>query len=180
MIGWELMEGNCSTRWTRRLPFFALLGASAISNLGGVLTAVAITWFVLETTDSSIKTGMIGGAFALAGAVGALLGGPLADRLGFRRTIILANTAGSVARALLPVLYYAVGLTFWQVLTLIFLGSFLHAPASPAPALLGKPEHNLWMSHSEVSQRLHYCRPLRPGALQESPPSRHVVEEPVY
>jgi hypothetical protein len=43
------MEGNCSTKWTRRLPFFALLGASAISNLGGVLTVVAISWFVLET-----------------------------------------------------------------------------------------------------------------------------------
>jgi MFS family permease len=149
------MEGNCSTRWTRRLPFFALLGASAISNLGGVLTAVAITWFVLETTDSSIKTGMIGGAFALAGAVGALLGGPLADRLGFRRTIILANTAGSVARALLPVLYYAVGLTFWQVLTLVFLGSFLHAPASPArqsiiPALSRTAEMVIERANSAV------------------------------
>src|SRR5215208_6771680 len=98
MIGWELMEGNCSTRWTRRLPFFALLGASAISNLGGVLTAVAITWFVLETTDSSIKTGMIGGAFALAGAVGALLGGPLADRLGFIGAPLSSLTRQAVSR----------------------------------------------------------------------------------
>jgi MFS family permease len=137
------VEGDRTTGPTRRLPLFALLSASTLSDLGTVLTFVAIPWFVLETTDSAVKTGMIGGVFPLAAAVGALLGGPLVDRLGFRPTIIVANLASSVARALLPVLYYTVGLTFWQVLALVFLGGFLDGPGYTArqsliPALAGR------------------------------------------
>jgi predicted MFS family arabinose efflux permease len=94
---------------------------------------------------------MIGGAFLLATAVRALLGGALVDRRGFRWTITVANLASSVARALLPVLCYTVGLTFWQVLALIFLsGPGYTGRQSIIPALAGRADMLIELADSAM------------------------------
>jgi predicted MFS family arabinose efflux permease len=64
-------------------------------------------------------------------------------RLGFKRASILADLAGAVTVALVPLLYHTVGLLFWQLLVLVFLGGFLDAPGHTArqslvPALAGR------------------------------------------
>ena len=46
-------------------------------------------------------------------------------------------------------------------------------------ALLREAERHPGVGYGEVGHSLHYGRPLRAGALQEGPPRRHVVEEPV-
>jgi MFS family permease len=76
---------------------------------------VAIPWFVLQTTGSAAKTGLTGGAFLLA-AVGAGVVGPVVDRLGFKRASIVADLAGAVTVALIPLIYHTIGLIFWQLL----------------------------------------------------------------
>jgi len=42
------------------LPVIALFTANAISLVGNVLTAIAIRWFVLQTTGSATRTGITG------------------------------------------------------------------------------------------------------------------------
>jgi MFS family permease len=93
---------------------------------------VAIPWFVLQTTDSATRTGLTGGAFPLAAVVAGIFGGPLVDRMGFKRASIVADLTGAVAVALIPLLYHTVGLYFWQLLVLVFLGGFLDAPGHTA------------------------------------------------
>src|SRR5215212_8294597 len=116
----------------QRTPILALLGANAVSETGNVLAFVAIPWFVLQTTGSVTKTGVVGGAFLLAAVVAGVVGGPVVDRLGFKRASIVADLAGAVTVALIPLLYYTTGLAFWQLLVLVFLGGFLDAPGHTA------------------------------------------------
>jgi MFS family permease len=121
-----------TTRPTRRAPILALLGANAVSETGNVLAFVAIPWFVLQTTGSAAKTGLTGGAFLLAAVVAGVVGGPVVDRIGFKRASIVADLAGALTVALIPLLYYTIGLAFWQFLALVFLGGFLDAPGHTA------------------------------------------------
>ena len=126
------MDDLPRTTWpTRRTPSLALLGANAISETGNVVAFVAIPWFVLQTTGSAAKTGLTGGAFLLA-AVGAGVVGPVVDRLGFKRASIVADLAGAVTVALIPLIYHTIGLIFWQLLVLVFLGGFFDAPGHTA------------------------------------------------
>jgi MFS family permease len=117
---------------TNRIPLFALLGANAVSETGNVLAFVAIPWFVLQTTGSAARTGLAGAVFLLAAVVAGIFGGPVVDRAGFRRASIVADLAGAVTVASIPLLYHTVGLLFWQLLVLVFLGGFLDAPGHTA------------------------------------------------
>jgi MFS family permease len=114
------------------MPLIALLGANAVSETGNVLAFVAIPWFVLQTTGSAARTGLTGAVFLLAAVVAGIFGGPVVDRMGFKRASIVADLAGAVTVALIPLLYHTVGLPFWQLLVLVFLGGFLDAPGHTA------------------------------------------------
>ncbi|HEX5808132.1 MAG TPA: MFS transporter, partial [Anaerolineales bacterium] len=64
------------------------------------------------------------------------LGGTLIDRLGYKRTSIISDLASGVTTALIPLLYFTVGLEFWQLLVLVFLGALLDTPGGTARAAL--------------------------------------------
>ncbi len=119
-----------------RLPLLALFAANAISMVGNVLTAIAIPWFVLQTTGSATQTGITGFFSILPVIVAGLFGGTLIDRLGYRRTSITADLASGLTVALVPLLYFSVGLQFWPLMILVFLGALLDAPGSTARAAL--------------------------------------------
>jgi MFS family permease len=114
------------------LPLFALLFANAVSTTGNALTFVAIPWFVLETTGSAARTGLAGGVAFLAAVLAGLFGGPIVDRLGFGRTSVLADLASCASVAAIPLIHNTVGLAFWQLLALVFLGGVLDAPGTAA------------------------------------------------
>jgi len=116
----------------RRVPILALLAANSVSEIGNVLAFVAIPWFVLQTTGSAVRMGLTGAVFLLAAVVAGVFGGPVVDRLLFKRASIVADLAGAVMVALVPLLYHTVGLLFWQLLVLVFLGGFLDAPGHTA------------------------------------------------
>ena len=59
-------------------------------------------------------------------------GGGIVDRLGFRRTSILADVASGVTTAAIPLLYVTVGIELWQVMALVFLGALFDAPGTTA------------------------------------------------
>jgi MFS family permease len=119
-----------------RRPLLAIFGANAVSLTGNVAALVAIPWFVLETTNSASKTGITAAAALLPVVLSGLFGGALVDRLGYRRTSVLADLASAGAVAAIPLLHSTVGLAFWQLLVLVFLGGLLDAPGGTARTAL--------------------------------------------
>jgi MFS family permease len=104
-----------------RRPFLALMAANAISQVGHMMTSVAVPWLVLETTGSAARVGFTGAALAIGSVVPAILGGPVVDRLGLRRSSIAADLVSGATVATIPVLHLLGGLQYWQVLILVFL-----------------------------------------------------------
>ena len=118
------------------IPLYSLFIANAISLVGNVFTLIAIPWFVLQTTGSATKTGITGFFNILPVVLAGFLGGTVVDRLGYKRTSIISDVASGVTTALVPILYFTVGLEFWQLMVLVFLGAFLDTPGSTARAAL--------------------------------------------
>jgi MFS family permease len=114
------------------VPVVALLTGNAISLAGSAAAFVAIPWFVLQTTHSPAQAGITGFFMTLATVVAAFFGGGLVDRLGFKRTSVLADVASGLTVALIPLLYVTVGLQYWELLVLVFVGNLLDAPGNTA------------------------------------------------
>jgi MFS family permease len=68
----------------------SLLTANPISLVDNVLSAIAIPWFVLQTTGSATQTGITGFFTVLPVVLTGFLGGTLVNRLGYKRTSIIA------------------------------------------------------------------------------------------
>jgi MFS family permease len=116
----------------RRTPVFALLIATTISEIGNAMTNLAIPWFVLATTGSATKTGITAFAGMAPTALASLFGGALVDRVGSKRMSVIADLMSGLTVATVPLLYLTVGLSFWQLLVLVFLGALLDAPGGTA------------------------------------------------
>jgi MFS family permease len=118
------------------LPLYSLFAANAISLVGNVFTLIAIPWFVLQTTGSATKTGITGFFNILPVVLAGFLGGTIVDRLGYKRTSIISDLASAVTTALVPILYFTVGLQFWELMVLVFLGALLDTPGNTARSAL--------------------------------------------
>jgi MFS family permease len=109
------MESPNSTAQKNSLPIFSLFTANAISLVGNMLSAIAIPWFVLQTTGSATQTGVTGFFTVFPVVLAGFFGGTLVDRLGYKRTSIIADIASGLTTALIPLLYFTIGLEFWQL-----------------------------------------------------------------
>ncbi len=120
--------GHPGANGRSRRPLGALLGADLISQAGNMLTWVAIPWYVLETTGSAALTGVTAATEAVAVVVAGILGGAVVDRLGPKRTSIIGDLASAVTVAMIPTLHHTIGLAYWHILVLVFLGALLDIP----------------------------------------------------
>jgi MFS family permease len=109
-----------------RRPVYAVLTAEGISQVGNMMTLVAGPWFVLQTTGSAAKTGLVGAALAL-GLLVPILGGPLVDRLGFRRGTVVADILSAATVASIPALHLAGLLEYWHIVVLVFVLSSINS-----------------------------------------------------
>ena len=117
---------------TRRSPLFALVAANTASQLGNVVAAVALPWFVLTTTDSPARAGVVAFAATLPLAIGAVVGAPVVDRIGVRRASVAADAGAAAAIAVIPVLHALGSLEFWHVVAFAFVASAFEAPGRAA------------------------------------------------
>jgi len=124
------------SRPNNRIPLFALLAANAVSLTGNVFTMIAIPWFVLQTTGSASQTGLATAVAAVPFVIAGLFGGTIVDAVGFRRMSVISDLASSVTTALIPLLYATIGLEFWHLLVLVFLGGILDTPGTTARAAM--------------------------------------------
>lgn len=113
-------------------PLRAMLTANAISNLGNQFSNIAIPWFVLATTGSAGKMGLVAAAGLIPLIVSGALAGGLVERVGYRRMAVVSDLASGLAVAAIPALYLAGWLPFGLLLALVFLGALLDAPGMTA------------------------------------------------
>jgi MFS family permease len=111
---------------------YALFTANAISLTGNVFSNIAIPWFVLQTTGSAAQTGITGFFTILPVVLAGFFGGTIIDRLGYKPTSIIADIASGLTTALIPLLHFTIGLQFWQLMVLVFLGALLDTPGATA------------------------------------------------
>ncbi len=115
-----------------RAPVLALLAANAISQVGNTMTALALPWYVLETTGNAAAVGLAGAAVTFGGTVTSVLGGPLVDRIGFRRASILGDLACAAAIGLVPAFHFAGQLSFPLLVFLVFVMSSVNTQGDTA------------------------------------------------
>jgi MFS family permease len=121
---------------SRKIPLAALFTANAISMTGNMIAVVVIPWFVLKTTGSAEQMGITGFFSVLPVVLAGFFGGTLVDRLGYKHSSVLADLTSGVMVVLIPILYATVGLPFWVLMVLVFLGALLDAPGDTARTAL--------------------------------------------
>ncbi|WP_445271775.1 MFS transporter, partial [Streptomyces sp. DSM 41978] len=118
------------------MPLAATLAANSISTAGTSLTLIGVPWFVLETTGSAGRAGVVAFCATLPIVVAALIGGPFIDRIGRRRTAVVSDTVCGLAIAAIPLLHRAGALEFWMLCALMALNGFAHTPGNTARYVL--------------------------------------------
>ena len=126
------MKAIDNAKEAQKLPIYAFFIGSAISYAGDMLTLLAIPWFVLLTTGSVTRTGITAFFSTLPAVFSAFFGSAIIDRLGYKRTSVVGDIASACTVMLVPLLYHTVGLAFWQLLALVFLGGLLKSPGVTA------------------------------------------------
>ncbi|MFB7526747.1 MFS transporter [Streptomyces sp. NPDC056178] len=119
-----------------RIPLIAVLSANSISTAGTSLTLIGVPWFVLETTGSAGRAGVVAFCATLPIIVSALIGGPVIDRIGRRRVSVASDLVCGLAVAAIPLLYYADALAFWTLCALMAVSGLLHTPGNTARYVL--------------------------------------------
>ena len=112
----------------RNRSLLALVGAQIVSGLGSRMTFLALPWFVLATTGSAAKMGVV---LAVEMAPVALLGipsGAVVARLGALRAMQVSDLARVPLMASLPVLHALGLLSFPLLLAIVFLIGCFVAP----------------------------------------------------
>lgn len=113
-------------------PLWALLLGNLISGLGNTFSMLAIPWFVLATGGSASQTGLTVAVGTVPYILVGIFGGVIVDRVGPKRTAIVSDICSGVSVALIPLLHVTIGLEFWQLLVLVFLGALLDGPGNTA------------------------------------------------
>ena len=139
----------------RNRSLAALIVAEVVSSLGSRITFLALPWFVLVTTGSAAKMGIV---LAVELAPVALLGipsGAVVARLGARRTMQLSDLARVPLMCAIPLLHSAGMLSFPLLLAIVFaIGCFL-APFFASqrvilPELVGEDETTVAQANAVI------------------------------
>ncbi|MCP9486217.1 MAG: MFS transporter [Gaiellaceae bacterium MAG52_C11] len=105
-----------------------LLLAEIVSSLGSQMTFLALPWFVLVTTGSPAKMGIVLAAELLPVALFGIPSGGVVGRLGARRTMLVGDAARAPLLLAIPLLHAAGLLSFPLLLVCVFLIGVFIAP----------------------------------------------------
>jgi len=132
-------------RVLRNRPVSALLAAEVVSLTGSQMTWLALPWFVLTTSGSATRMGLVVTAELVAVALFGVPGGHVAGRIGARRTLIVTNAIVGPLMLSIPLLHWAGALSFGLLLAIVFVsgvfwGPYFAAQRAALPELLGEDE----------------------------------------
>jgi len=97
---------------------------------------MGVPWFVLQSTGSAAKAGIVAFCTLLPLVLSALVGGPVIDRIGRRRMSVASDLVCGAAVAMIPLLQFAGVLQFWMLCGLMAVTGLFHAPGQTARGVL--------------------------------------------
>ena len=119
-----------------RRPLYGWLAAEGASLMGTRVSMIALPFFVLTTTGSPEKTGLVAVAEMLPLVLLKVLGGPVIDRVGARRVALTCDIASVVVVGSIPLLHDAGVLGFPAFLALVAVAGALRGPGDAAKAAM--------------------------------------------
>ena len=130
----------------RRRPVVALVAAEAVSSFGSQMTFLALPWFVLSTTGSATRMGVVLAAELAPIAIFGIPSGAVVARYGARRTMLVSDLVRAPLLVSIPLLHALGWLTFPLLLVLVALVGVFIAPYFASqrlilPELVGDDEH---------------------------------------
>ncbi len=117
-------------------PIRAIVAAEWVSSIGSSMTVLALPWFVLATTGSATKLGLVLGIGSIPFVTLPLPAGSLIARIGARRTMVIADAARLPLLAAIPALYSLDALSFPLLVGLVGLTNVCLAAHMPAQRLV--------------------------------------------
>ncbi len=126
----------------------ALTTAELVSQLGSSLSGLALPWFVLVTTHSTSRMGVVFAVELLPFVLFGLHAGVVVDRLGPRATMLLSDLARAPVVALIPLLEAVGGLSYPLILAVAFVQgglstAYFTCQRAVLPALVGTGEQDV-------------------------------------
>jgi MFS family permease len=112
-----------------------VLTAQGLAWTGTRLSAIALPWFVLTSTDSAALTGVVVFAEMTPYVVMQVLAGPVIDHLGPRRISIVGDVVSTLAVGAIPVLYAADLLSFGLLLPIVAVVGAFRGPSDAAKSV---------------------------------------------
>jgi MFS family permease len=114
----------------------AIVAAEVVSSIGSSMTVLALPWFVLVTTGSATKLGLVLGIGSIPFVTLPLPAGSLIARIGARQTMVIADAARLPLLAAIPALYSLDALSFPLLVVLVALTNVFLAAHMPAQRLI--------------------------------------------
>jgi len=139
----------------RQRPIVALVTAQVISSLGSQMTFLALPWFVLLTTGSPTRMGVVLAAELAPIAVLGIPSGTVISRWGARRTMVVSDLARAPLIASIPLLHALGWLSFPLLLVLValvgvFLAPYFASQRLILPELVGDDEHTVAQANAVI------------------------------
>lgn len=131
VLGAETIPGKRSLR-----PLGGLLAAMAVSLTGTRVSALALPWFVLVTTGSATRTGLVAFCEMTPYVLAKAFTGPLVDRIGPRAVSWTTDLASAGAAAAVPLLHALDLLSFPVLLALVALIGAARGPGDLAKEVM--------------------------------------------
>jgi MFS family permease len=103
----------------RNPSLLALTAAEVVSSVGSRMTALALPWFVLVTTGSPTRMGIVLAAELLPMGLLGIPSGTVVSRLGARTTMLVSDAVRIPLMASIPLLHAAGALSFPLLLLLV-------------------------------------------------------------
>lgn len=119
-----------------RRPLATVLAANLVSIAGNCLTYMGVPWFVLQSTGSAAKAGIVAFCTLLPAVLAAFVTGPVIDRMGRRRVSVASDLACGTAVAAIPLLRFAGILQLWMLCVLMAATGLFRAPGETARGVL--------------------------------------------
>ncbi|WP_229759048.1 MFS transporter [Peterkaempfera bronchialis] len=117
-------------------PLAGVLTAMAVSLTGTRISAVALPWFVLATTGSATRTGLVAFCEMAPYVLVKALTGPLLDRVGPRRVSWITDAVSAAAAALIPLLHALGVFSFGLLLALVAVIGAVRGPGDLAKHIM--------------------------------------------
>ncbi|HST15167.1 MAG TPA: MFS transporter [Gaiellaceae bacterium] len=152
----------------RDRSLLALTSAELVSTLGSQFSALALPWFVLVTTHSSTRMGVVFAAELVPFVLFGLHAGVVVDRLGPRGTMLLSDVARAPVIAVVPFLHAVGGLSYPIILAVAFVHglfstAYFTCQRAVIPAIVGADEQSVARANSLVEGATNFTNFVGPG-----------------